>query len=291
MTKIEELNYLKENCPLYINGTSKRQVRHDFFKEIKTELQAYLLGFIMSDGSINDERHTLSIHINNKDSEIFKYFKMISPEAYTQELKGTESLTTVKGKTVKNNSSIRLNIASKILIEDLHKLGVVERKTYKELHIPKMSKELIRHFFRGYFDGDGCFTYRAHEPNKANREINWSIKVSFQIEAKTSTLLLEFQKWLSENFNTSININYIKRDDTYRLCTASKKAVNNLYHIMYNNSIFKLSRKYNKFNHYVNTEVTQLIDEYRNAQEVNVIESNNPPKSVEHSINQNENVR
>lgn len=36
-----------------------------------------------------------------------------------------------------------------------------------------------------------------------------------------------------------------------------------------------------KFNHYVNTEVSQLIAEHRNAQEVNVNESNNPPKSAE----------
>ena len=291
MTRIEELNYLKENCPLYINGTSKREVRHNFFKEIKTELQAYLLGFIMSDGTINDERHTLIIHINDKDAEIFKYFKMISPNAYTQELSGTESLATIRGKTVKNKSSIRLSIASKILIEDLHKLGVVERKTYQELHIPVMPEELIRHFFRGYFDGDGCFTYYAHEPNKANREVNWTIRTSIQIDAKTSTLLIEFQKWLAEKYEISMNINYIKRDQMYRLCTASKKVTNTLYHILYDNSIFRLSRKYNKFNHYVNTEVTQLIAEYRNAQEVNVNESNNPPKSTEHSINQNENVR
>ena len=291
MTRIEEIKFLKTNCPLYKNGTSNRLIRHDFFKDIQTEIQAYLLGFIMSDGCINDERHTLSIHINNKDVEIFKYFKMISPDAYTQELKGTESIATVRGKTVKNSSSVRLSIASKILIEDLHKLGIVERKTYKELHIPNMPKKLIRHFFRGYFDGDGCFTYYAHEPNKANREVNWTIKSSIKICAKTSTLLTEFQKWLSESFDISVNINYIKRDDMYSLCTSSKKNVEYLYHIMYDNSIFRLSRKYNKFNHYVNTEVTQLIAEYRNAQEVNVNESDNPPKSAEHSINQNENVR
>ena len=45
---------------------------------------------------------------------------------------------------------------------------------------------------------------------------------------------------------------------------------------------FFMKRKYNKFNHYVNTEVTELIAEYRNAQKVNVNESNNPSKSAEH---------
>lgn len=51
-----------------------------------------------------------------------------------------------------------------------------------------------------------------------------------------------------------------------------------------------LSRKFNKFNHYVNTEVTQLITEHRNAQEVNVNESNNLPMSAGLLI-KDENVR
>lgn len=51
-----------------------------------------------------------------------------------------------------------------------------------------------------------------------------------------------------------------------------------------------MKRKYDKFNHYVNTEVTQLIAEYRNAQKVNVKESNNPSTSAEHP-KKDENVR
>ena len=44
---------------------------------------------------------------------------------------------------------------------------------------------------------------------------------------------------------------------------------------------FYMKRKHDKMYHYVNTEVTQLIAEHCNAQEVNVNESNNPPKSAE----------
>ena len=64
----------------------------------------------------------------------------------------------------------------------------------------------------------------------------------------------------------------------------------NFYNLIYNDSNYYLSRKFNKFNHYVNTEVTQLIVEYRNAQEMSIIESNNSPKRVEHPI-VDENVR
>ena len=44
---------LNKICPLkkgYVN--SRREVRVDFFNNIQTEIQAYLLGFYVADGSI-----------------------------------------------------------------------------------------------------------------------------------------------------------------------------------------------------------------------------------------------
>lgn len=281
---MDELNFIETNYPLFQNGTSKRLIRHNFFSKIETELQAYLLGFIYSDGCINIQRHTLSIHINDIDSELFELFKIISPDAYTQQEEGYESKALVRGNTVKNKSSIRLAISSKILIEDLIKLGVCERKTYENLHIPEMNSNLIGSFIRGYFDGDGCFTWHASAPNLNNRERNWRIKMSWQIDSKTQTLLTEFQKWF-ESQGVTLKINYIKRDNMYRLCTSSKKTFSKIYDLIFKEAQYSLSRKINKINHYVNTEVTQLIAEYRNAQEVNVNESNNPPKSSEHAYN------
>ena len=67
----------------------------------------------------------------------------------------------------------------------------------------------------------------------------------------------------------------------YEMSTFSREAIKKISKILYNDAHFYLTRKYNKISHYVNTEVTQLIDEYRNAQKVNVSESNNPSKSVE----------
>lgn len=286
---MDEITFINENYPLYKNGTSNREIRHNFFSKIETELQAYLLGFIYSDGSINIQRHTLSIHINDIDEELFDLFKIISPEAYTSKENGYESKALVRGRTVKNKSSIRLAISSKILIDDLIQLGVCERKTYEELHIPKMPYYLIKHFIRGYFDGDGCFTWCASAPNLSNREKNWRIKMAWQIFSKTKTILTEFQQWFYEN-GIKLNITYIKRDDMYRICTSSTKTFINLYELIHKDAKYSLSRKANKINHYVNTEVTQLITEYRNAQEVNANESNNPPKSSEHPTLLDENI-
>lgn len=84
--------------------------------------------------------------------------------------------------------------------------------------------------------------------------------------------------------NIKINMNYLKRDNMYRVKTTSKKEIEKLFHFLYDDSYFYLSRKFKKFDYYVNTEVSQLIADHRNAQEVNVNESNNPPTSAEHSV-------
>lgn len=76
----------------------------------------------------------------------------------------------------------------------------------------------------------------------------------------------------------------------FRLRTSSKKEVNKLYVLLYTNSYFYLSRKFNKFDHYVNTEDLQLIAETCNAQEMSTNESNNSPKSSEHPTDEGENI-
>lgn len=287
---VKELEYIKNNYPLFKNGTSKREIRHNFFSKIETELQAYLLGFIYSDGSINNERHTLSIHINKQDEDIFELFKIISPDAYTQDCKGYESVSKVRGRSVKNKGSIRLSISSAILISDLHKLGVVENKTYCNLHIPKeIPSHLIRHFIRGYFDGDGCITHSLKKPNEKHRQKNYTVGFRFDICGKTSQLFLEVQKWFTE-YNIYSTITYIKRDDMYRLNICRKQNIKDIYFIFYNNSNFYLKRKYEKYSYYVNTEESQLIADLRNAQEMRVNESNNSPTSAERPKLQDENI-
>ena len=67
------------------------------------------------------------------------------------------------------------------------------------------------------------------------------------------------------NRDIKINLNYLKRDNMFRIKTSSKKEIEKIFHLLYDNSNFYMTRKFNKFNHYVNTEVTQLIAEHRNA--------------------------
>lgn len=278
MNKKEQIKFIEDNYPLTTNHISNRRIRHDIFSKIETELQAYLLGFYAADGNINEKRKTFRIHLQKQDSElVYLYKDIISPDARTFTV--NEHKTSGRnGKEVTAHESFGVDITSAKLCTDLVNLGIGYNKSYRDLHIPEIPENLIRHFIRGYFDGDGCITvWLAREKGKSDR-----VRGKFDICAKSASILNEFIKFFATH-DIKINLNYLKRDDMYRITTSSKKEVEKIYNILYKDSNFYLSRKFNKFNHYVNTEVTQLIAEYRNAQEVNVSESNNPPKSVEHS--------
>ena len=278
MNKQEQIKFIEDNYPLTTNHISNRRIRHDIFSKIETELQAYLLGFYAADGNINEKRKTFRIHLQKQDSElVYLYKDIISPDARTFTV--DEHKTTGRnGKEINAHESFGVDITSAKLCTDLVNLGIGYNKSYSDLHIPEMPENLIKHFIRGYFDGDGCITiWLSTEKGKSDR-----VRGKFDICAKSASILNEFIKFFATH-DIKINLNYLKRDDMYRISTSSKKELEKIYNILYKDSNFYLSRKFNKFNHYVNTEVTQLIAEYRNAQEVNVNESNNPPKSVEHS--------
>lgn len=280
MNKIEQIKYIEDNYPLYTNHISNRRIRHDFFEKIETELQAYLLGFYAADGNINEKRKTFRIHLQKRDSElVYLYKDIISPDArvFTVE----EHQTTGRnGMLVTAHESFGVDITSAKLCNDLVKLGIGYNKSYDDLHIPDIPSELIRHFIRGYFDGDGSFVAGVSLPK--NRP-NYIVRMCMSIIAKKPTILNEFIKFFS-NHNLIVNLNYLKRDDAYRLTTSSKKTCRAIYHLLYDNSYFYLSRKFNKFNYYANTEDAQIIAAACNAQEMSDNESNKSPKSSEHPV-------
>lgn len=261
MNKEEQIKFIEDNYPLYTHHTSNRRIRHDFFKNISTELQAYLLGFYTADGSIDEKRKTFRIHLSIKDSElVYLYKDIISPDARLFSVADNYKTTGRDGKEITGHGSIGVDISSAILVNDLVELGIGYKKTYSDLTIPNIPENLIRHFVRGFFDGDGSIsTYLACEKGKKDR-----VRCGIQIDSKTKTLLENIQLFFKNN-NIKFNLMYLKRDDMYRISTSSREEIKKLYLLFYKDSYFYLSRKFNKFDYYVNTEVSQLIADHRNA--------------------------
>jgi hypothetical protein len=119
----------------------------NFFDEINTEAKAYILGFIYADGCLH--RNSLSISLALKDIEILERIKL--------EMRSERVITKMHNSGFGDGSlACNLTITSSVLREGLIKQGITERKT-ETCNFPEIPEAYLRHFIRGYVDGDGSF--------------------------------------------------------------------------------------------------------------------------------------
>lgn len=113
------------------------------FDVIDTEGKAYWLGFIAADGCVTN--NTLKIGLHQRDiPHLQKFTAWISPD------KPIRISVNNLGKPLAT-----VEIYSQHLCETLGEYGIVPRKTYILKSLPVLRHDLMRHFLRGYFDGDG----------------------------------------------------------------------------------------------------------------------------------------
>ena len=128
----------------------------DFFESIDTERKAYYLGFILADGYITSKRkgegaQSLGISLAKIDRDILVKFK--------NEIKSSHPIGEYISKSGygEGKSYVRLLFRNQKIVDDLKKSGIVENKT-NVCEFPSsdiLPYHLIKHFIRGYMDGDG----------------------------------------------------------------------------------------------------------------------------------------
>ena len=131
----------------------KYTVDESYFETIDSERKAWLLGFIASDGNVcisKQRRHTLGIGLAWKDVEILETIKA--------ELKFSGSVRRVR-MTYRGADYFMamLSLSSVKIVHDLIALGVMPNKSLVLQPWPGPT-ELMPHYWRGVFDGDGCFS-------------------------------------------------------------------------------------------------------------------------------------
>lgn len=125
----------------------------DYFEKIDTEEKAYWLGFIYTDGYISPKLNALRIEIKSTDYLHLQKFANIFGRKvyYANRTLGDKTFT-----------SCYVSIYSKKIIKDLNNLGIVNKKSDKDVYnfFEYIPKRLMRHFIRGVFDGDGTIKKR-----------------------------------------------------------------------------------------------------------------------------------
>ena len=134
----------------------KYPIQEDFFDKIDTEEKAYILGLLYADGYNNTDRNSVNLGLKESDKEILdKITNLIQPTKPVQYVDTSASRKNIGFENSQNE--YRLVIANKHISERLVELGCGKAKTHN-LIFPteeQVPSHLIRHFVRGYFDGDG----------------------------------------------------------------------------------------------------------------------------------------
>lgn len=211
-------------------------VNEDYFREIDTEEKAYWLGFIWADGYVA-QKAPWFLCVQIKDHDHLEKF------ASSIEYRGEIKFPKYSGAFAGSTQQSRLTICRKSICDRLNLLG----KNNKDFSIPDINPDLIRHFLRGFFDGDGGLSRYIKNTTK-NRKI-----YSYDYLEVFFTCNLTMMESIKELFNT-LDIKYsIKKSKTEWIKYISiqkKESVSMLYMYMYENSNINLERKYIKWKHY-----------------------------------------
>ena len=217
-------------------NNSKYECDENFFDVIDTEEKAYWLGFLYADGSIeNFGRFKIDLSLSEKDKNHI--------EKYKQSLKLTYP-TKRTGQLLNDRTyySYRVVITNKKLVESIIDKGCVPNKSLiltfpTEKQVPK---HLIRHFIRGYFDGDGCITI-----NSNNNSYNFNILGTFDF---LTAIQNEFVNSIDGYKATKISKD--KRSKVYKFQkgkVCGTKSIKNIYDYLYKDATIYLDRKKNVF--------------------------------------------
>jgi deoxyuridine 5'-triphosphate nucleotidohydrolase len=134
--KIKRKMYMGRNNP-----NAKYNLDDNFFKEVKTEEQAYLLGWIASDGTV--KKNTITIAIDKKDIGCLRILKDI----ICSDLPITNKTDTIRSFSI-NSETICSDVCAL--------LNILPQKKSDVVCFPKLdTDELKWAFLRGFFDGDG----------------------------------------------------------------------------------------------------------------------------------------
>lgn len=220
-------------------GSRRYELNEHYFDNIDTEIKAYYLGLFYADGTNSIDRGTIGITLQEKDKYII--------ERLFKELDYNRPIFDIYNKKYDRIYSMG-QISSRYLSNKFLEYGCMANKSFKIRFPNWLDENLISHFIRGYFDGDGCLSFAKKQPFKSS--------VGF---AGNYEFLCELQKILVEK--CKINLTQLhKKGNIYDLVVGGRYQLSRVLQYIYKNATIYLHRKYNKMQRLVELNIVNLED-------------------------------
>jgi hypothetical protein len=199
----------------------------DYFETIDTEDKAYFLGLLFADGNVYTARNRIQITLANEDAYILKAFADCI--GYTGKM------------YIDREKYSKLILPSKKMCADLTRLGCTPNKSLTLQFPTEVPDELMHHFIRGYFDGDGHIS-------KDKRLINPYYHINI---TSTKEFIIVLKKILMDNDIITGNLykRYKDKEISAHTVHVKNKSAKNFVDYIYLNAKMFLTRKYKIYEH------------------------------------------
>lgn len=237
-----------KSCSNSYSGLRKKSLDVDIFEgAIDTPEKAYLLGLIVTDGSIIENKNnivtTKRLDITLKDEYLIQQLR----DAYSP----TKKVSHNRGcYTFRNNNDNTIAF--------LESLGIVPAKTYDVAFDYSIADELMPHYLRGLFDGDGC-AYISRNGKDAKGKPREYLFLSFTSGSQLfATQLCDYLN--SIGIEARINLDSRRKDSerkTYYVQIKKKASVRKFYDFIYQEEGLHLFRKKAIFDNHYNDDIVE----------------------------------
>lgn len=210
-------------------------VNEEYFSSIDTEKKAYFLGFMFADGYIKKTHsYLVQLMLREEDGYIIKEFK--------KELKTDREVKIYKRveRDGRERRLASLRVSSPVLYNDLLSLGMRENPLENHRPVPVLPENLLPHFVRGYFDGNGSVFLSLHKKSG-------TISLGSNFTGDKG-FLGELNMLLKPITNSSGKV--FDRGNFGSIHFAQRQTIN-LYHYMYEGATICLLRKKEKFENFL----------------------------------------
>jgi len=224
--------YVKER-EYRFNKVRKLPIDETVFDSIDTEQKAYFLGIFMADGSVSVLKTGKYFRLGLVDLEMIeKYKKFLSSEHKIH----------VRPKKDENHQLFyNLTIGNDKLVSRLIEMGAIENKSNRTKIPSEVPENLINHFIRGYFDGDGNWAFKGTK--NGLRITSCSVEVLSQIQdCLIKNKILRDQNYIFIDKRSKGNF------PTYYLDIGKQSETKAFGDFIYKNSTVFLERKLKTFN-------------------------------------------
>lgn len=232
-----------------IMGKRIYNFNQNFLSELNSPEKAYFLGLLYSDGCVYKNKDWESYNIMFGQSEINKDIVYKINNLLDSDYPVT---TTLKGSKL----FYRIDLKSKQMFEDLQRLGVEPNKSLT-CTFPDINEDLIPHFIRGLFDGDGCVWNGKRKTMKVKDSSNPSgfrERIVHNVKF-TYTGNYEFVNALQDHLVKYLRfkktkLNFSKAKNTKHICTmeySGRGQLKKFYDFIYENATIYGNTKKLKF--------------------------------------------